>query len=172
MAFWKVCFLMWQLIGLGLATDGPAPPFELREFEELRQASCPYLYQEYGNSCYRVFTNQKTQNEAEADCGLEERPSGQGHLVSILSQQENEFVTDLWYSTNPPNTGDTAWIGLSDTNGSDNIGFIWSDGNFRFYTNWVESQPIKDKKCAFLRGGFWTTEYCERKMPYICKVPL
>ncbi|XP_071785588.1 snaclec purpureotin subunit alpha-like [Asterias amurensis] len=178
MAFWKVCFLMWQLIGLGVAqSDGPVPPVELREFEEIRRASCPTSYEVCGNFCYRVFTDLKTWTEAEAECikNQTDNPKGQAHLVSILNQQENDFVVDLWRATNPPKTGcsRTPWIGLSD-NDSDNIGFIWSDGKpFGDYDN-LKCQPNTNPKqlCVSLRRGFWKTNSCERKMPFICKVPL
>ncbi|XP_071785476.1 snaclec rhodocetin subunit alpha-like [Asterias amurensis] len=180
MAFWKVCFLMGQLIGLGLAqTDGPVVPVELREFEEIRQekVACPdKSYTVLNQFCYKVFPDRKTWIDAEDLCTKEETAIGQGHLVSILNQQENEDVFKLWQATNPPKTGcySTAWIGLSDTNDNDNIDFIWSDGKSFNYTNWKPNANLKNlkKSCVSLWKGFWETTSCERKMAYICKVPL
>ena len=170
---------MWQLIGLGLAqTDGPVAQVETRELEAIRQASCPHNYQMYNNFCYRVFNTLKTWDQAEYVCRLEEGPNGQGHLVSILSEEENIYVTQLWLSSSEPATNfatsaRAAWIGLSDTDSDGDTGFLWSDGEAFGYSDF-KRPPNRDTFCAFLvhRGGFWTTDSCETKRRFICKVPL
>jgi len=60
-----------------------------------------------------------------------------GHLVTIDSEPENQFIFSTFGDTDPDNFG--VWIGLSDVASEGN--FTWSSGTALGYTNWMPGQP-------------------------------
>jgi hypothetical protein len=76
---------------------------------------------------YKLFTLSKTWDEAKEDCNAQG-----GHLVTITSQEENEFVNNLVGSHD-------IWIGATDEihEGS----WQWINGESFTYTNWGTEEP-------------------------------
>jgi hypothetical protein len=60
-----------------------------------------------------------------------------GHLVSIDSSAENQFVLDTFCSG--ANLRRVLWIGLTDAGTEGN--FRWTSGEPRIYTNWFAGEP-------------------------------
>ena len=63
---------------------------------------CPGGWEPFGGSCYQFYSNRSAWNDAENDCN-----SKGGHLVSIHSEAEREFIYNL-----SGNSG--IWAGGSD----------------------------------------------------------
>lgn len=83
----------------------------------------------FGGHCYKVFTNQVTWLDAAAYCEQQG-----GHLATISSVEENQFLYDLL----PPSV-DQCWLG-----GSDQIAegtWEWVTGEPFTYTNWGPGEP-------------------------------
>ncbi|XP_072174986.1 echinoidin-like [Diadema setosum] len=111
---------------------------------------CPPMWTAFQGTCYRYFSGQRlTWQEAETQCQLfttqcwdkNATTSQLGHLVSIHSQAEMDFLIALFESVrNKRVTGrQMVWIGLNDlaTEGT----FVWSDGSDVDYTPWHTDQP-------------------------------
>ena len=94
-----------------------------------------------------------------------------GNLVSIKSEKEMEFVSNL---SSQGNAGH-AWIGL--VYWSQGGGYLWSDGlsfNSSVFANWISDKPSYRKiHCAELSGNGWnfTNCGCKQNQHYICKRP-
>ncbi|MHA2296059.1 MAG: lectin-like protein [Candidatus Hodarchaeales archaeon] len=82
----------------------------------------------YNDHEYQLFTDSKTWTDAKADC-----EARGGHLVTISSNEENDFVSGL----TEPDT--SVWIGFTD---EENEGdWRWITGEPVTYTNWDSSEP-------------------------------
>lgn len=80
---------------------------------------------EFNGHYYQVITTELTWEQAELQCELKG-----GHLVTITSQEEQDFVYGL--------TGeDDAWLGGKYVNGK----WTWITGEAFSYTNWNPDQP-------------------------------
>ena len=113
----------------------------------------------YSNSqCYKPLHGTYTWNEAQTHC----RNYG-GHLASIQSYQENDFIYKLM-------GGVATWIG-----GYKHLTWfwIWDDGVKWSYTNWNAREPSGDGRCLeMFRGwnGRWNDKPCHYKIQAICKM--
>ncbi|XP_072174556.1 echinoidin-like [Diadema setosum] len=123
----------------------------------------------------RYFSESVTWEEAERQCQSFTKPcwdegatTGQlGHLVSIHSQEEMDFLITLFESVrNKRVSGNQqVWIGLNDktTEGS----FAWSDGSEVDYTFWAPNEPNNHsgaQDCAHFSLGFkhmWDDLQCD-----------
>ncbi|KAJ8038158.1 Alpha-N-acetylgalactosamine-specific lectin [Holothuria leucospilota] len=56
---------------------------------------CPTFWTPYGRGCYRYIAEPKTWVEAEQTCRSFAGSRGLGHLVSIVTEDENSFITQL-----------------------------------------------------------------------------
>lgn len=137
--------------------------------------------------CYLFVDHKVTRAAAEEHCS-----ELGGYLVSILDQFES-----MWVVTNILDCC-TAWIGFEYTNDQDlctdpNLPsyfweWNWSDiATHPTYTcpkfrNWNPDDPKsnstyingvsgdKVKLCASMgQGGYWNSELCDRRLPFICK---
>nr|CDJ81789.1 C-type lectin domain containing protein [Haemonchus contortus] len=86
---------------------------------------------------YKVFNHRATFEEAEAVCVAEG-----GHLASIHSQEENEFI----YSITDPHEesksyDDLLWIGLRQKNWPKDKKWTWTDGTLLDFINWGAREP-------------------------------
>jgi hypothetical protein len=64
-----------------------------------------------------------------------------GHLVTINSQAENDFLWGYWGHNGSSNilTYENLWIGLNDY---DNEGtWVWASGEVESFTNWAPGEP-------------------------------
>ncbi|XP_071955377.1 echinoidin-like [Antedon mediterranea] len=141
---------------------------------------CPTFWVSYEGNCYRIFADRLTWSEAEIKCKNYTARSAIGHLVSIRSQEENEFVSVLWNSATDGlvtrGSLATYWIGLTNTESN---GWLWSDNNEEAnYTNWDVNQPDNYggfQNCATVwnRDGLqtkWDDTSCYDQQGYVCKI--
>ena len=64
----------------------------------------------------------------------------QGHLVSIHSEAENQFI----YNSFRDSVGRSLWIGALKVNSN----WTWSDGTPWDYDKWIANNPSGDGNCA------------------------
>ncbi|XP_038047163.1 echinoidin-like [Patiria miniata] len=150
------------------------------------QLTCPTYWTRNGNSCYRTFGLAQTYMRANdvcqlfTSCGSTGTSTGQGHLVSINSKEENDFVFSFLagrYGEIPPPPG---WLGLSDYDpeqgGQGN--FRWADGTIpgsSTFSAWANNAPRQNGNinCAVFGEMIlprWIDIPCEEELPYICEV--
>ncbi|MDB2362617.1 hypothetical protein N9V65_04125, partial [Flavobacteriales bacterium] len=123
------------------------------------------------NSLYYISENLTNWNDASAAC-----IDAGGHLVSINSEEENNFIgTNL--------TNNSIWIGLYQA--SDNSPWQLTDGSDPTYFNWRSDQPGgSNQNCvdfyydASLSGSVfenqynvWTDANCNDNYYYILEIP-
>lgn len=112
---------------------------------------------QFGNSCYKVIDESMTWTEAKAYC--EEQG---GHLATITSQEEQDFLTELAASSSKNNL----WLG-GET--SDEGSFYWITGESFEYTNWGYGEPnntdgyeykimMHAKEYKYHAAGVWNDE--------------
>ena len=102
-------------------------------------------------SCYKLFTESETWNNAQANC-----LNLGAQLVKIESAEENEFLTRTFLTASAV----TYWMGLSDQVKEGQ--WIWTDGDpLGNYTNWGGSNPNNSngyQHCGHvLKGSFRIT---------------
>ena len=115
-------------------------------------------------SCYKLFDEKLDWKDAETHCQLEG-----GHLVSIRSTEENQFVTKFVKM-------DT-WIGANDFNSEGD--WEWSDGSTWDYSDWNPGNPNHDhlsmlsvRHCGIIETSYnkkWEDENCNQVINFICR---
>ncbi|CAB4029290.1 macrophage mannose receptor 1-like, partial [Paramuricea clavata] len=104
--------------------------------------------------------------EAEKKC---QRIGNNGHLVSIHSQSQQNFIRSLQRRRESI----PMWIGLNDLGTEAN--YKWTDESTYNYSNWASGQPdnyFRKEDCIHLvvGTGTWNDNNChENKYSYICK---
>ncbi len=120
------------------------------------------VFSEETNSFYQFVQTTATFNEARNGASSTTLNGIDGHLVTITSQTENDFINNL-VGTNQ------IWINATDANNDgqwqwaagDEDGLVfWESGNAAngFYTNWNTGQPnlsTGDNAVTMLSGGLW-----------------
>ncbi len=99
----------------------------------------------YNGYDYQLFTISRIWDEAKADCEAQG-----GHLVTITSSEENDFVSSLAGSNN-------IWIGFTDELNEGN--WQWVTGESVTYTNWRSGEPndvgAGEDYAALYSDGLW-----------------
>ena len=102
--------------------------------------ACPFLsiaapIQWSGNGhFYELTSTTETWLQAEA-----EAMGKGGHLVSLTSQAENDFVVSTFTQPGPLDINGTVWMGLTDAG---QIGtWTWTTGEPFAFSNWYPSEP-------------------------------
>jgi len=117
-------------------------------------------------SCYLYYDNYETWEDAEQDC----QEKGNGHLVTINSEEENNFV---W-----KNIGVDTYIhlGIYATFTADKGSWTWLSKGGSDYTNWNKGkepswEDVIDNRCVYMNinTGFWTNQDCEEGTAYVCE---
>mmetsp|Transcript_20498 Transcript_20498/g.27021 ORF Transcript_20498/g.27021 Transcript_20498/m.27021 type:complete len:517 (+) Transcript_20498:262-1812(+) len=119
----------------------------------------------FGGYCYAVSSWTATQSMAQDVC-----EENDATLASILSQEENAFLTELVDGVGTVSWG--AWIGFMDDMTEDN--WYWEDGSTVSYTNWASGEPndLGIEDCAMIYDdGTWNDQGCNTWLHYICKWP-
>ena len=140
-----------------------APAESILAPAESNALDCPYGFSyAINDTCYQFFPQEVTWPEAEVECQCY-----QGHLVSILSVEESDLISNIYdhLSVYP-----SIWIGLS-KNASGNTG--WSDGTELSFQNFDSGKSlIMNDTCVALgeSDGNWTVHDCETvEFPFLCK---
>ncbi|XP_072021296.1 echinoidin-like [Amphiura filiformis] len=148
---------------------------------------CPPFWTHFRDNCYRFFGTAKTWDEAEAHCNGLFSDTAQGHLVSIHSVEESDFVYKFWHdslihrllpdSNASPITDEyydcTIYLGLHDRNVDGSL--VWTDGSSYDYNEWATGYPTKD--CTlwandnFVNRFKWLNIPCKTDhSPFVCKL--
>ncbi|XP_033980586.1 lactose-binding lectin l-2-like [Trematomus bernacchii] len=148
------------LLGLAL---GAVSPEELAE--EPQQNSCPQFWSAFNCRCYKYISTHLAWADAELHC-----VSLGGNLVSIRSQEEENFVKTLIKSFDPAQ-GYT-WNGLNDIHKEGR--WMWSDGCAAKFVSWSSGQPTNyggNEHCVHTNFGSvkkWNDEPCSATSPSVC----
>jgi putative hemolysin len=131
---------------------------------------CTGNFTYYGptNSCYGVFNmydpDAKPWNASEAFCvGIG------GHLASIHSQDEFNFIMSFNY---PSNAQYFPWTGLFSADNEQT--FQWTDGTPTDFLPWGPEEPVVDTNynCVFAFTEGFATYDCSTPASTLCKIPL
>uniref|UniRef100_A0A2C9KE90 Macrophage mannose receptor 1-like n=1 Tax=Biomphalaria glabrata TaxID=6526 RepID=A0A2C9KE90_BIOGL len=120
-------------------------------------------WQYFNGSCYYLSSHDPmTWYQARQKC-----LSSGGDLVSILSEDENNFLI-TWLSRTG---GSQVWIGF---NQLDQEEYVWSDGMPTNFVAWGRGEPNDGygaERCVDLSGsnGYWIDDNCNTNFGYICK---
>lgn len=114
--------------------------------------------------CYRFYPGAKTWAAAESDCEAWGGASGLGHLVSISSAAEQQFVEALRPTI-------STWIGARDTVTEGT--FEWLDGTPFAFTSFAPGKPdgATVQNCLFMRGDNdgWDDNQCGTALGFVCE---
>ncbi|XP_071489139.1 echinoidin-like [Diadema antillarum] len=112
---------------------------------------CPQYWTGFHGSCYRLFLAKKNWQEAENHC-----VRLGGHLTSVTSEAENDFLYNFWRDTFKTPSGWGFWIGYNDIRTE--RAWVWSDhSTLRApYTKWRKNQPDNYKGSQNC-GRMWYT---------------
>ncbi|KAF2364729.1 C-type lectin-like [Trinorchestia longiramus] len=125
-----------------------------------------WSYNSKTHSCYKLMKHGgQTQAVAESNCQL-----FGGHLVSIGSQDEADFIRKVVQSSNFAYT--TFWVGLQQTEN----GHEWLDGSDAVFLQWRRGQPNSHQgreacTTAYKRTMELSDTYCQAYFSYMCKAP-
>ncbi|XP_022097195.1 echinoidin-like [Acanthaster planci] len=149
------------------------------------QLVCPAYWTLFDQSCYRLFGYPRFYTAAESVCQLftpcgTATPStaGQGHLVSINSDEENKFVFSFLAGRFGEIPSTQTWLGLSDIDPQGGQGeFRWADGtDLGGFSAWASNAPRQNNNvnCVVYAESIiprWMDINCEEELTYICEMP-
>ncbi|XP_072048376.1 macrophage mannose receptor 1-like isoform X2 [Amphiura filiformis] len=131
--------------------------------------SCQEGWDDNGDFCYKVMTEQLTFEEANREC-----ETHNAKLSSIHSEEEQAYHTAA-----VDNNDMRLWIGLTDAEMDGTMRYI--DGTPVDYTNWALEQPDNHsgtENCVHLYvrddrdlDGTWNDDECDKSYGFVCKKP-
>ncbi|KAF5929388.1 hypothetical protein HPG69_013684 [Diceros bicornis minor] len=121
--------------------------------------TCPEQWVSFQKKCYYFGEGPKKWIEARFACS-----KLQGRLVSIHSQEEQDFLTKRANKKG-------SWIGLRDLNIEGE--FVWMDENPLDYSNWQPGEPNNEgegEDCVMMQGsGRWNDAFCLSRLDgWVC----
>lgn len=128
------------------------------------KCSCEKPWLPFLEHCYLFVDKRLNQTDAESTCQSLSDYSRACHLVSILSQVEQDFIAEgVWKHFG----NRRATIGLKRVTGV----FTWLDGSEMGYSAWQPGQPGTTAVCAATRRDtiLWGDVNCQVKRRFICK---
>jgi cysteine-rich repeat protein len=124
--------------------------------------------QKLGTHCYREYATSASWDTAEATCTQDPN----GHLVTITSQQEFDFVYNNVFDQNFLADTSPRWIGLNDkaTEGA----FQWVTGEPVVVTAWANGEPNNgggNENCVEMKwaNGAWDDQLCATTRLFVCE---
>ena len=121
---------------------------------------CETGWTKFGMNCYKKSEDYKDWETARSTC-----ISLGGDLLSILSQEEQDFIASLHTA------GGYAYGGGNDR--TDEGTFSWIDGSAWTYDYWRSGEPNDyggNEDCMSIRvDGEWNDVPCQNSYLYICK---
>merc|ERR1711962_173156 len=129
---------------------------------QAEEGMCINGWKTFNDRCYYFSGYKKSWNASENKCS-ELHPKA--HLVSIVSKEEHEFISN--------NTGTSiTWIGGNDIDAEGN--WTWSDGRPWGYFKWHSDEPnnIRNEDCLVEWNNFWWDNPCNRNWPFVCSYAL
>ncbi|XP_026154124.1 macrophage mannose receptor 1 isoform X2 [Mastacembelus armatus] len=121
----------------------------------------------YGRYCYYVSREKEVLSWPESDHACQ---FFKGHLVSIHSRAEVEFIRNLNYTKTHP-----IWIGLTRDR---NYGWGWTDKTSVGFFNWATGEPnaafhpgeVGEENCVEMYDdGRWNDNNCLQKRGFACR---
>ncbi|KAK6754705.1 hypothetical protein RB195_013596 [Necator americanus] len=126
---------------------------------------------------YGFFDHEASFDEAEEIC-----VHYGGHLVSIHSQAENDFVHSMTYPLTSHSYNEMVWLGGRRASPPFDNQWTWTDGSPFDYTNWDDGEPdyyqaiekclqlLFDQKNSGRKEKRWNDIRCDSPMPhFVCK---
>ncbi|NXI68449.1 PGCA protein, partial [Anseranas semipalmata] len=152
----------------------PNPSLPDSSAKQICRSPCQKGWISYKGRCYRFIQKRMTWTQAEKTCWTERAG---GHLTSITSEEENEFLCKL--SQEQKET--QFWTGGTYEKASGSL-FKWSDGSLTTFIQRPLSAIFNSfrrlinrlfniKICLTLNiggGGEWDGSHCSNKLPFIC----
>jgi len=122
-------------------------------------AACDRGWSLWDKFCYRHIWEKKNWAEAEACC----RDVHSGHLVSVHSAAENNFVHELTY-------GLSAWIGYTDVDKDTH--YQWSDSTQDDFSNLAKNCTGREGEADCTRESAaqqWYNSKGDKRLTFVCK---
>uniref|UniRef100_A0A4X1VP09 Fc epsilon receptor II n=1 Tax=Sus scrofa TaxID=9823 RepID=A0A4X1VP09_PIG len=121
--------------------------------------TCPEEWVHFQRKCYYFGETAKKWIQAKYACS-----SLQGRLVSIHSQEEQDFLTKHAHIRG-------SWIGLRDLDIEGE--FIWMDEKPLDYSNWQPGEPNdagQGEHCVMMQAsGQWNDAFCGSYLDWVCE---
>jgi len=127
------------------------------------------LYNNNNTKCFRLFPSKLGWNDAEAFCQGESQLGFTGHLASVHSTEENNFILKSFGKV-------SGWIGATDV---ENEGqWQWSDTSPFDYESWAGGEPNSfggEEHCVdfwHLTAYGWNDMPCDRLLSPLCQLAM
>ena len=129
--------------------------------------TCSSGWKSFEGHCYSLQTKGMSWDSAKEQC-----KARNANLVSVLSEDESNFIIDS-IDLVIRNTTKCIWTGGKKMYDSNT--WVWDDGSVYDYTNWNPGEPSnwgpENPQCiCYWRGGYrWNDRPCTSWYEFICK---
>ncbi|XP_038058694.1 echinoidin-like [Patiria miniata] len=142
---------------------------------DTRISHCPPPWLAFQGHCYLWVDKSMSWMDAERHCQMLSHPGKMVHLVSIHSEEEDEFIKDYVRITSGLAATPSYWIGYSDIEREGQ--FQWSDASDVSYEGWKPGEPNSYKgrnedgvECRSAFDSKWNDDVCMREKRFVCKL--